>query len=166
MEPAYVDINNNIDVVLQKYSDTIRRICFLYLRNSDDVNDVFQDVFLKLLQSNPPFLNAEHEKAWIIRVTINKCKDILKSFWRKNIDSIENLELPFEDKAEGELLQVVLSLPDKYKVVIYLYYYEGYTVPEITNILKKSENTIYSHLHRARALIKEKLEGKEYDYTF
>lgn len=166
MEQKSVDNKDNISVALKKYSDMVRRICFLYLRDSTDVDDVFQEVFLKLLQKKTSFENEEHEKAWLIRVTINKCKDILKSFWRKNIDSIENIELPFEDKISNELLKVVLSLPEKYKDVIYLYYYEEYTVPEMAILLKKHENTIYSHLHRARALIKQKLGGKEYDYSF
>jgi RNA polymerase sigma factor (sigma-70 family) len=160
-----IDINDNISAILTKYSDLVRRICFLYLHNSADVDDVFQEVFLKLLQNNSRFENAEHEKAWLIRVTINKCKDILKSFWRKKIVSIESVELPFEDQTENELLQVVLSLPDKYKDVIYLFYYEEYTVPEMAQLLNKKANTIYSHLHRARELIKQKLGGKEHDYT-
>lgn len=80
--------------------------------------------------------------------------------------SIEGLELPFEDQTENELLQVVLSLPDKYKDVIYLFYYEEYTVTEMAQLLNKKENTIYSHLHRGRELIKQKLGGKEHDFTF
>jgi RNA polymerase sigma factor (sigma-70 family) len=166
MEQKQVDINENISAALKKYSDMVRRICFLYLQNSTDVDDVFQEVFLKLLQNKTPFRSEEHEKAWLIRATINKCKDLLKSFWRRNTDSIEYIDLPFEDKTEGELLQVVLSLPRKYKDVIYLHYYEEYTVPEMAKLLNQKENTIYSHLHRARALIKKKLGGKEYDYTF
>ena len=166
MEQKPFDINSSISSALQKYSDMVRRICFLYLHNSADVDDVFQEVFLKLLQNKTPFESAEHEKAWLIRVTINKCKDMLKSFWRKNIDSIENMELPFEEKSENELLQVVLSLPEKYKEVIYLYYYEDYSVPEMARVLNKSENTLYSHLYRARALIKKQLGGKEDDYSF
>lgn len=113
MEEKQVDINENISMALKKYSDMVRRICFLYLKNNTDVEDVFQEVFLKLLQNKTPFENEEHEKAWIIRVTINKCKDLLKSFWRRNTDSIEDIELAFEDKTEGELIHVVLSLPKK-----------------------------------------------------
>ena len=165
MEQKPVDINDNISIALKKYSDMVRRICFLYLHNSTDADDVFQEVFLKLLRNKTPFESAEHEKAWLIRVTINKCKDILKSFWRKKMVSIEGIEMPFEDQAENELLQVVLSLPDKYKDVIYLFYYEEYTVPEMAQLLNKKVNTIYSHLHRARELLKQKLGGKEHDYT-
>lgn len=166
MEHTKYDMNEKITETLEKYSDIVRRICFVYLKNSADVDDIFQEVFLKLLQRKTPFESDEHEKAWLIRVTINKCKDVFKSFWRRNIDPIENAELVFEDKADKELMQVVLSLPQKYKDVIYLYYYEGYSVPEISGMLNKKENTLYSHLHRAKALIKEKLEVDNHDYTF
>lgn len=170
MDQELFDINQKIAGTIEKYSDMVRRICFIYLNNSTDVDDVFQDVFLKLLQNKSQFESSEHEKAWLIRVTINKCKDILKSFWRKKIDLTENMEVQskfnFEDKAENELFNVVLSLPDKYKDVIYLYYYEEYTVPEIAKLLKKKENTIYSHLHRARGLVKEKLGGDKDEYSY
>ena len=161
-----VDSKNDITAALEKYSDMVRRICFMYLRNDDDVDDVFQDVFLKLLQNKSPFENEEHEKAWLIRVTINKCKDIFKSFWRKNTSSIEDIDPPFEDKAENELIQVVLSLPQKYKDAVYLYYYEDYTVPKIAKLLGRKDSTVYSDLHRARDLIKQKLEGNKHEYSF
>ena len=170
MECKPIDINEKITIALKKYSDIVRRICFLYVHNSEDVEDIFQEVFLKFLQNETLFESEEHEKAWIIRVTINKCKDMLKSFWRKRVDATENIEVLnsviFEEKAESELMQIVLSLPNKYKSVIYLFYYEEYTVPEISKLLKKKENTIYSHLHRARGLIKEKLGGENHDYSF
>jgi len=161
-----LDIDDRISGALGKHSDMVRRICYVYLRNDADVDDVFQEVFLKLLLKEAPFENEEHEKAWVIRVTINMCKDTLKSFWHRNTDSIGEMELPFEDKAESDLLQTVLSLPDKYKGVIYLFYYEGYTVPEMTKMLQKKESTIYSLLHRARVLIKQNLGSDEIDYSF
>lgn len=159
--------NSDITDALDKYSNMVRRICFLYLKNSADVDDTFQEVFLTLLKNNTKFETSEHEKAWLIRVTINKCKDLLKSFWHKNMDSFdEQTEMIFETKAENELMHVVLSLPKKYKDVIYLFYYEDFTVPEISRLLNEKENTIYSQLHRARNLIKEKLGGTEYEYHF
>jgi RNA polymerase sigma-70 factor (ECF subfamily) len=166
MEQIQTNINYNIEVVLEKYSNMVRRICFMYLHNMADVEDVFQEVFLKLILKKEKFESEEHEKAWLIRITINKCKDLLKSFGHRNVDTIEDLELPFEDELEGELLKVVLELPEKYKEVIYLYYYEEYTVPQIAKLLKTSHNTIYSQIDRAREIIKQKLGGKENEYTF
>lgn len=151
-------------MALKKYADMVQRICFLYLHNQTDVEDVFQEVFLKLLLHNTPFKNDAHEKAWIIRVTINTCKDLLKSFWRKKTVIVDALEYPFEKPVENELMTVVLSLPPKYKDVIYLHYYEDLTVPQMAALLKLNENTVYSHLHRAKVLLKEKLEGMEYEY--
>ncbi|NLI91768.1 MAG: sigma-70 family RNA polymerase sigma factor [Peptococcaceae bacterium] len=155
-----------IALALKTYSDMVYRICFIYLRDRADIDDVFQEVFLKLFQKKTPFVSKEHEKAWLIRVTINQCKDVVKSFWRKKIDLVENIELPLKDSSENEILQVVLSLPQKYKDVIYLYYYEEYTVPQMAKILEQNENSLYSHLHRAKKLLKQKLEGTEYEYSY
>ncbi|ADL51792.1 RNA polymerase, sigma-24 subunit, ECF subfamily [Clostridium cellulovorans 743B] len=148
---------------LHKYADMVRRICFIYLRDEADVEDVFQDVFLKLMQNDKVFNDEEHKKAWICRVTINKCKDLCKSFFRKKVCSIDDIELPFEDKIETDVLLAVLSLPAKYKSVVYLFYYGGYTVPQISDLLKEKENTIYSNLHRARKYLREKLGGVDYE---
>ena len=166
MEQSQVNNNDPILLAFHNHADMVRRICFLYLHDSTDADDVFQEVFLKLLQNTTPFTSAEHEKAWLIRVTINKCKDTLKSFWRKNTQLTSSAELPLMDPDENELLQIVLSLPQKYKDVIYLYYYEEYTVPQMAKLLKQKENTIYSNLHRAKKLMKQKLEGKEHEYSF
>lgn len=153
---------SNYDVAteaLKNYADMVRRICFIYLRNYADVEDAFQDVFLKLLQSDTEFESEEHIKAWLCRVAINKCKDMTKSFFRKHVTSIEDIEIPFEDKAESDVMNAVLSLPPKYKDVVYLFYYEDYTVPEIAKLLGMKENTIYSNLHRAREMLRKELGG-------
>lgn len=148
---------------IETYSDTIKRICFLYLKNESDTEDVFQDVFLKYALFSGVFNSPEHEKAWLIRVTINRCKDVLKNFYRRNIVSINHLENIIGDEFESysELLETVLSLPEKYKVVIYLFYYENYSVHEISKILHKNENTIYTNLSRGREKLK-KLLGDDY----
>jgi len=163
--------NKEITEIMHKYSDFVRKICFIYLRNYDDVEDVFQDVFIKLLQKSPTFESEEHTKAWLCRVAINKCKDTCKSYWRKNVFSFEDNKeqmqyKPFENYRENEIIDVVLSLPTKYKDVIYLFYYEDYSVQQIASLLKQKENTIYSKLHRARKLLKEKLGGDQNDYEF
>jgi RNA polymerase sigma factor (sigma-70 family) len=166
MEKTSFGTNDVVTGALQKYSDMVRRICFMYLRNHADVEDVFQEVFLKLLQYEVTFQDDEHTKAWLCRITINRCKDICKSFFRKHVCSIEDMELPFEDKIESDVMVAVLSLPPKYKDVIYLFYYEEYTVPEMAKLLNKKENTIYSNLHRARGLLKQKLGGIDYEYIY
>lgn len=151
-----------VNRALELYADTVRRICFMYLKNDADVEDVFQEVFLKYLLHPSSFESDAHEKAWLIRVAINVCKDVLKSFFRRRVRSFEeiNTEPFYMQEEEKELLEVVLQLPPKYRNVIYLFYYEGYTAVEIAGILKRSENTIYTWLDRARKELRKQLEGE------
>lgn len=143
------------------YSDMVRRICFIYLKNYNDTEDIFQEVFLKYILYEGTFENREHEKAWFARVTINCCKDLLKSFFRRNVSSINDIQenkLAVNDE-HSEILDAVLSLPYKYKTAIYLFYYEKYTASEIGNILNKKENTIYTWLSRGKKMLKDILGG-------
>lgn len=149
------------NAAIEKYSDMIRRICMVNLKNYADTEDVFQTVFMKYVLSSKAFESEEHEKSWFIRVTINACKDIFKSFFRTKTDPLDIIsdyksELSTES---GEILRVILTLPEKYRQVIYLHYYEGYTAPEIGVILGKNENTVYTLLARARKLLKDELAG-------
>ena len=146
---------------IERYADTVRRICMVHLKNYSDTEDIFQTVFLKYILYPEPFESEEHEKAWIIRVTINACKDLLKSFFRSRTISLDTLkeQAQVPGTENSELLDAVLSLPEKYKNVVYLYYYEGYSAAEISRILKKNVNTVYTLLTRARHLLKQELEG-------
>lgn len=161
METTSCGTSDVVVKALQTYSDMVRRICFMYLKSEADVEDIFQNVFLRLLQHKEPFENGEHEKAWLCRVTINQCKDFHKSFFRRNVCSIDDLEIPTEDKTEEGVLHEVLLLPQKYRDAIYLYYYENYPVSEVAKILGEKENTIHTHLRRAKALLKNRLGGFE-----
>ena len=147
---------------IEQYSDLVRRLCMIHLKNNSDTEDIFQTVFLKYVLSSASFESPEHEKAWFIRVTINACKDLLKSFFQKHtvsLDQVLDQPAPLEDR-HREVLEAVLSLPPHYKDVVYLHYYEGYTAPEIGHILGKNVNTIYTLLGRARRLLKETLGGE------
>ena len=146
---------------IETYADMVRRICFVYLKNKWECEDVFQDVFLKYALSSDTFQSKEHEKAWLIRVCLNQCKDVFKSFFRKNSCPLEEA-LPVLADVQNQnldLLGAIADLPEKYRVVIYLFYYEGYTALEIAHMLHKKENTIYTHLARARQSLKERLGG-------
>ena len=159
MENTSSGTNDAVTEAIEKYSDMVRRICFLYRMSEADVEDIFQEVFLRRLQHRGGFESEEHEKAWLCRVTINQCKDFHKSFFRKNVSSIEEMEIPIKDPTESEVIREVLALPQKYRDVIYLFYYEDYTAAEIARMLHRKENTVYSLLHRARAILKKKLGG-------
>ena len=133
----------------------------IHLKNYADTEDIFQTVFLKYVLSSVSFENEEHERAWFIRVTINACKDLLKNFFRSHTVSIDEvLEQPAEIQEDNrEVLEAVLSLPARYRDVVYLYYYEEYTAPEIGKILGKNVNTIYTLLNRAKKILRKKLGG-------
>ena len=146
---------------IELYSDMIRKICMLHLKNYADTEDIFQTVFMKYLLHTAPFESEEHEKAWFIRVTVNACKDLLISLFRRNALPLEELSeqtaaLPEQDR---EVLEAVLALPSKYKDVVYLHYYEGYSAAEIGRILNKNVNTVYTLLSRAREQLKQTLGG-------
>lgn len=154
------------NLAIEKYGDMVKRICFLHLKNEFDTEDIFQNVFIKYLVYEGEFENGEHEKAWFARVTINLCKDFLKSAFRKNTVSMEYLSEntpAAQDEEKREVLRAVLSLPDKYKNAVYLHYYEGYTAGEIGKIIGKKENSVYTLLARAREKLKKILGGDDFE---
>ena len=152
-----------VNRAIERYADTVRRICFVHLKNRADTEDIFQTVFVKYLLHGEPFASEEHERAWIIRVTLNACKDLLKSFFRSRTVPLEELTdraMPAETE-QREVLQAVLALLVPYRDVIYLHYYEGYTAPEIAGILGKNVNTVYTRLTRACGLLRQALGGED-----
>lgn len=157
MNPQPMVPDDPVSIAIEKYADMVRRICFLYLQDKSEVEDVFQEVFLKYFQNINRFQDEQHQKAWLCRVTFNKCKDLNKSVWRKRVVSIENLEIPCENPEQGELITAVLQLPSACKEIIYLHYYEGWTIPEIADIMQQNVNTVYSKLRRAKARLKRKV---------
>ena len=155
----------DVNRAIEQYSGMIRRLCMIYLKNYADTEDIFQTVFLKYALSSVSFESDEHEKAWFIRVTINKCKDLLKSFFRNRTVSLDDIvEKPEAIPSDyREVLEAVLSLPQKYRNVVYLHYYEGYSAPQISHILGKNVNTVYTLLTRSKKMLREKLGGDEYE---
>ncbi len=156
---------SEVNKAIDKYADTVTRLCMLYLKSYADTEDVFQSVFIKYAFKSPEFENEAHEKAWIIRVTLNACKDVLKSFFRNRTVPLEEAaQKPWEDKEDlSYVLEAVLSLPEKYRTVVYLHYFEEYTSVEIGQILKKNVNTIYTRLARAKEMLRERLGGDGYE---
>lgn len=147
---------------IRRYADMVRRICMVHLKNYHDTEDIFQTVFLKYALSSHVPESEAHEKAWFIRVTINACTDLLRSFFRSRTVSLEETAELAGDSGTPEDIRVreaVLALPEKYRDVIYLHYYEGYAAADIGRILGKKETTIYSLLSRGRDLLGVKLEG-------
>lgn len=155
------DEKRDILQIIDTYSDTIYKICFVYLKNKFDAEDALQELFIKIYEKAPIFLNEEHEKAWIIRVTINHCKNILRyNYIRKCLAIDENIVAI--DNPTNETLQHILKLSLHYRNVLYLYYYEGYSTKEIASILRKKEATIRTWLKRARENLKQ-IMGDDYE---
>lgn len=162
MKNPLLHTDKEIADIYKRHVKTIYRVCYAYMKNSADTEDAVQETFMKLIKAGPVFQNEEHEKAWLIRTSSNICKNILRHWWRKRQNIEDCYEMSVNDRFEiDEVFQTIMSLPDKYKVVIYLYYYEGYTSVEISKILKKPPSTIRNHLHEARVILKERL-GEEY----
>ncbi|ASA26268.1 hypothetical protein B9T62_10385 [Paenibacillus donghaensis] len=144
---------------VRDYSDMVLRLAFAYLRNRADAQDVCQDVFIRLFKQPRTFTDHEHEWSWIIRVTINRCKDMLRSPWkRKNILTRE-VDLPIRDSQGREVVAYVLELPAKYRLVIHLYYFEHYSTAEVAALLQLKEATVRTQLRRARELLRTAMGG-------
>ena len=146
---------------IERYGDMVRRLCLVHLKNPADTEDIFQNVFLKYVLSPVVFESPEHEKAWLIRVTLNACRDLVKSFFRSRTVPLEELldqPAPLSEE-HREVLEAVLALPRKYRDAVYLHYYEGYTAAEIGKLLGKNTNTVYTLLTRAREQLRETLGG-------
>ena len=156
--------SRNAERLVNTYADMILRISYMYLRHTHDAEDICQTVFLKLLTRNVRFDDLTHEKAWIIRTTINACKDHLRTaFWNRNtaLDTLNEQSAP--EVPQSELLDLVMTLPKNYRISIYLHYYEGYPVRDIASVLGKSENTVSAYLSRGRKKLKAVLERSDND---
>ena len=144
--------------LVDAYADMILRISYQYLKQTSDAEDICQTVFLKYLSGNRAFDSAEHEKAWIIRTTINACKDYVKSsFFRRTVPLEEAAAIAAPQVPNSEILDAVKTLPRNYRISIYLYYYEGYSAREIGAILEKNEAAISQYLSRGRKKLKQLL---------
>lgn len=146
------DGSDFIQRIVETYSDTVIRIAYQNTANRSDAEDIAQEVFIRFMREKA-FNDEEHIKAWLIRVTINLCKDLKKSFWHRKTVPINETPHPFSD-THISVMEEIWKLPGNYRNTIYLYYYEGYTVPEIAEILRKKENTVSSWLTRARKKLK------------
>lgn len=142
------------------HADTIFRIAFHYSKNAADADDIVQNVLLKLYRTDKIFESDEHIRNWLIRVAVNESKKLLLSPWFQRTAPIEEYtqQLDFTEPGQSELFQAVMALPKKYRVPIYLYYYEDYSVKEIAEICGRRESTIQTQLMRARKKLKENLQ--------
>ena len=163
---------DEIERILKKYGDTIYRMAFIQVKNPDTADDIYQNVCIKLLKQNEPIEPEEHLKAWLLRTTLHCCKDYWKSSWIQRISweepsqKEESYETIKEEQSIGYITECVQRLPEKYRTIIHLYYYEEYNQKEIADMLGMKENTVASRLARGREKLKKMLEKEEYEYEF
>lgn len=153
----------DFDNIYDRYSDRLYAAAFNICRQQQDAEDAVQDAFIRLYHSRKDFESEEHIKAWLLRVTINAAKSTKRLFWNRMRSSYEEYmdSLVFEEESDKGLMEEVLKLPEKYRIVIHLFYFEEYKVKEIAEILNASENTVKTRLLNGRRILKDKLEGWE-----
>ena len=151
-------MQKNIKEVIEEYADMVYRIAITRCKNVENAEDIFQEVFIKYNRKSPNFQTKEHEKAWLIRVTINLTKNLNKSAWNRKVEALDE-NISFETENQSEVFEAVCKLPQDYRTVIYLFYYEGYKVNEIASLINKKEGTIKTWLFRAREALKKELKG-------
>ncbi len=153
--------------IIEKYGDMIYRTAFVQVKTRDLADDIFQEVCMRLVRQRERIDGEEHQKAWLIRATIHCCRDYWRSAWHRKITFAEPDEdeaAPQEGGTGGWVTQCVQDLPEKYRMVIYLYYYEQYSLKEIAQILNLNENTVASRLSRGRGKLKKMLEQEGGSY--
>lgn len=146
--------------IVQSYLDVVYRTALNCCKNQYDAEDVVQNTFLKLLNSDTAFTDDDHIRRWLIRVAVNEANTMWRSFWKKHVSSLEEMhtEPEFETPENSELFYAVQKLPPRYREVVHLYYYEEYSVKEIADILHISETAIQTRLMRARKKLKQQLK--------
>jgi RNA polymerase sigma-70 factor (ECF subfamily) len=151
-----------IDDAVRQYADMVYRLAVLNTGSEQEAQDAFQEVFLKLFRHKDSIQSEEHLKAWLIRVTVNQCRSMAASAWNRRNVSLEvvaEAAAPQDDEDYSEVYDAVRTLPDKYREVIHLFYYEQLPISRIAQILGRNEATVKTHLARGRSLLKEKLKG-------
>ena len=149
--------------IYDRNKNAVFRMAFSYCKNKADAEDIMQDVFIKLFTGGAEFENEDKERSWILKVTVNKCRDMFRSARYRyfyNSVPLDEANLVYETPEESAVYHAVMELPPKYRLVIHLYYYEGYSVAETAKIIGRSETAVQTQLYRARKLLKESL-GKE-----
>ena len=149
-----------VQKLIEQYQNNLYAAAFNICQNQMDAEDVVQETFVQYYATKKEFENEQHIRAWLLRIAINKAKNCCRTFWKKNKCTLEDYmeTLPFPDSQSRSLFEEVMNLPDKYRIVIHLFYYEDYTVREIAEILKLSESNVKVRLSRGRTLLRETLK--------
>ena len=156
-------MKDDFEILTEKYADTVTRICFLNLENRADAEDAWQNVFIKLFKSKKLWDKPDEEiRKWLVTVALNECRDIKRKLFHRNHYDIDELDVSCDEDFNKDVIHAVRALPIKYLQVIELYYFEGYSVSEISDILSANENTVKSRLKRGRELLKGELLNEQF----
>lgn len=150
-----------VRAAVHKYGDMLYRLCFVMLRNTADAEDAVQETFIAYTTKSPVFSDKEHEKAWLLKVASNKCRDILRFRNRHQLTELSELEAVVQDDESSHILEALMELPEKFRLVLTLYYIDEYKVKEIAEIIKKTPSAVKMRLQKGRKLLEEKYR-KEY----
>ena len=151
--------------LVETYSDLILRLSFTYLKSTYDAEDICQTVFLKLLTTPQDVESPQHETAWIIRAAVYACKDELRAFRRRSVPLDQVAESAAPPVPDSDILEAVAALPEKYREALFLYYYEGYSIREICDLLGQSEAAVTTRLSRGRQKLRVELGGEQYEQS-
>jgi len=148
-----------IETIVNREGTRLYRTAIAITGNKAEAEDIVQDAFMKLVEKQPSFESTAHETAWLIRVTVNLCKNRIRTHWWKKTEPLLDT-YPAQDRKEADTMQAVLALPVKYRTAIYLFYYEGYNAKEIAEITQQRETAVRQQLTRARRMLKDHLEDE------
>lgn len=156
-------MKDEFEALVEKHADTVTRICFMNLENRADAEDAWQNVFLKLFKEKNLWSLPENEmNKWLVTVALNECRDIRKKLFHRSHFDIDELSITYNEDFDKDLIRLVRSLPPKYSQPIILFYFEGYSISEISVILSAKENTVKSRLKRGKELLKGALTNEEF----
>lgn len=160
MSSSLLRTKEEIVRIYSRHVQTVYRVCYMYMKNRADTEDMVQNTFIRLMRDKTVFQSEEHEKAWLIRTAVNLCRDHFRHWWTRTVGMDHGVQTAEEQPFPADsLLEKVLALPPKYRAAICLYYYEGYSTVEIAEILRKNQSTVRSWLHTGRKLLKMEMEG-------
>lgn len=154
MESIQTEPFHNVETVLETYGNLLFRICFIMLGNEIDAEDAVQETLIKYVQKKPVFRDAEHEKAWLLTVAGNQCKDMLRFKKKHSWVELEKISEAVNIPSDSGILEALMTLPEKYKMVLMLYYVEGYPIEEIAKIIGRTKSAVKMRLQKGRKLLK------------
>lgn len=166
MEQYRAYSNTEIEYLINKYGNTVYRLALMKMKQKEKADDIFQDVFIRVIRLRKRLEGDEYIRAWMIKTTLNCCRDLWKSAWSRHVVyEQQDVEACYEEvEVNDDIRIIVMGLPDKYRMIVHLYYYEEFSIKEISKILKMNQNTVCTRLARARQILKKEIEKGGFQY--